>query len=71
MNQEEFDKARVELSQNFESMLIETCQKFEEEFMNWNKLQEEFSDEYDCEIFLQEIIDGVLENIVESGGILL
>ena len=70
MNEEEFAENKKALYNEFENMLFDTCYKFQENFMNWNHLQEEFPDEHACEVFLQEIIDEVLEE-VGNGGIIL
>ena len=71
MNEKEFAKNVEILKGIFRSAISETCYKFQEEFLNWNHLQEEFADEYDIQVFLQEIMDEHFEEIVEKGGILL
>ena len=71
MNEIEFTENRNILKIQFDNMLLEVCQKFEAEFMNWNKLQEEFPNEHDCEVFLEEIMTEVLEEVMASGGIIL
>ena len=66
----EFSEKVGELKNRLENMLVETCYKFEEEFRNWDKLQEEFSDEHDIDVFLEEVIDEVLQELGQQGIVL-
>lgn len=68
--QKEWDEIRVELSVEFGKHLLNSAEYFKEEFWNWNHLQEEFEDAYETNLFLNEIINGVLEDFIERGGML-
>ncbi len=63
----EFSEQRNALYNNLENKIFDACYKFQEEFMNWDKLQEEFADEHDCEIFINEIVDEVLAEMGNQG----
>ena len=67
MNEEEFAKEVNTLKNRLENMIFEACYKFEEEWRNWDHLQEEFPDEHDIDAFLEEVVNDVLQEMGEQG----
>ena len=67
MNEKEFAEARNALKNRLENHILEACYKFEEEWRNWDHLQEEFPDEHTIDVFLEEVVNEVLEELGENG----
>lgn len=67
MKPDDFAEKVNSLKNRLENMILEACYNFEEEWRNWDHLQEEFPDEHSIDVFLEEVVNDVLQEMGEQG----
>ena len=65
-----FDEQVNALKNRLENHIVDACYRFIEEWRNWDHFQEEFPDEHSIDVFLDEVVNEVLQDMGETGIVL-